>query len=158
MANYELAQLNIAHLLAPLDSGQLSDFVNNLDRINTLAEASDGFVWRLKDETGNATDLNHPFPNDIIVNLSVWQSVELLQDYVFRSAHSDIMKRKKEWFYPAQEANMVLWWVKAGHRPTALEAHTRLMQLRAGEQTADQPAVFTFSRAQPAPDSEGHTG
>ncbi len=158
MANYQLAQLNIAKLQAPIESAQLADFVSNLDRINALADSSAGFVWRLADDTGNATDINHPFSSDYIVNLSVWESVDALQAFVYRSAHTDIMKRKKEWFHAPTETNMVLWWVKSGHRPNALEGYERLMQLRTlnsadtnPDPASELPVVFTFSRPQPAP-------
>lgn len=158
MATYQLAQLNIAKMLAPIDSEQLADFVNNIDRINALADASPGFVWRLDDDSGNATAIDHPFPSNYIVNLSVWESIEALQAFVYRSGHLDIMKRKKEWFYAPSESNMVLWWVRSGHQPTVHEAHERLMALRAldahqGQQSAEPPTVFTFSRPSPAPEA-----
>ena len=130
MQTYELAQLNIAAMRAPLDSPQMADFVANLDRINALAEAAPGFVWRLQGDSGNATALR-PFGDDTLVNLSVWSSVEALSDYVYKSAHVDIMKRRKEWFARTPEATTVLWWVPQGHRPDENEALQKLQTLLA---------------------------
>lgn len=129
-AAYQLAQLNVAKLLAPLDSPQLADFVNNLDRINGLAEASDGFVWRLKDEDDNATALR-PFDADMIVNMSVWRDLDALKAFVFAPEHVAIMRRKREWFHRLTEAYMVLWWVPAGHEPSTDEARAKLEHIQA---------------------------
>ena len=130
MPTYHLAQLNIAHMKAPLDAPEMADFVANLDRINALAEAAPGFVWRLQGAEGNATAFR-PFGDDTLVNLSVWTGVEALSDYVYKSAHVDIMKRRKEWFERTPEATSVLWWVPQGHRPDENEALQKLQTLRA---------------------------
>jgi hypothetical protein len=130
MPAYELAQLNIAHMKTPLDAPEMADFVANLDRINALAEAAPGFVWRLKSEEGNATAIR-PFGENTLVNMSVWTSVSALSDYVYKSMHVEIMKRRKEWFERMPEAYNVLWWVPPGHRPDAYEAMQRLQTLRA---------------------------
>lgn len=147
MAQYQLAQLNIALMSTPLDSPAMSEFVANLDRINALAESSPGFVWRLKDETGNATALRD-FGNEYLVNMSVWEDIDSLYNYVFQSAHTEIMKRRKEWFERMREAYSVLWWVPAGHRPTTAEAKQRLQNLR---ENGPNPEAFTFKRAFPMP-------
>ncbi|TNC83198.1 MAG: DUF3291 domain-containing protein [Oleiphilus sp.] len=147
MSQYHLAQLNIAKLLAPIDSPQLADFVANLDRINTLAEDSDGFVWRLQTDAGDATGIDF-FGTDNIVNLSLWDSVEALHHYVYHSAHIEIMRRKKEWFGKMGEAHMVLWWVPAGHLPSIEEAAERLNILR---DQGPGPQAFTFKKMFPAP-------
>jgi Domain of unknown function (DUF3291) len=146
---YELAQLNIARLKAPLDSPLLADFVANLDRINALAEGSPGFVWRLKDEGGDATAIR-PLGDDTLVNLSVWQSIDALHAFVYRSAHVEIMKRRKEWFDAMREAFMVLWWVPAGHRPGEQEAIERLNDLRA---SGSSERAFSFKQPFPPPGS-----
>jgi hypothetical protein len=151
MSNYELAQLNIARLAAPLESPQLKDFVDNLDRINALAEGSPGFVWRFQDDAGNATSAR-PFGEELLVNLTVWTDIESLHRYVYRSAHAEIMARRKEWFQPMREAWTVLWWVPAGHRPGFAEAHEKLQQLRAQGPTAD---AFTFKQPFPQPTAQG---
>ncbi len=130
MPSYELAQLNIAQMKAPLESPEMADFVANLERINALAEAAPGFVWRLQSEDGNATAFR-PFGESTLVNLSVWHSVESLSDYVFKSLHVEIMKRRKEWFERSPEVTTVLWWVPQGHRPDEHEAMQRLQTLRA---------------------------
>lgn len=140
---HHLAQLNIARLTAPLDSPPLADFVANLDRINALAEGSPGFVWRLKDEAGDATAIR-PLGDDTIINVSVWQDLASLQAFVYRSAHVEIMKRRKEWFEALAEAFVVLWWVPAGHQPTAHEAVDRLALLRRDGPT---PQAFGFKSA-----------
>ena len=138
---YHLAQLNIAHALGDMDGPIMADFVAQLDEINALAEASPGFVWRLKDETGNATSYQ-VFDNPrIIVNLSVWEDVAALHHYTYRSAHSRVFKRKKEWFSPLGKPAMVLWWIPAGHTPTELEAKEQLEHLQTHGPT---PHAFTF--------------
>ncbi len=149
MSNYQLAQLNIAALKAPLDSPELKDFVDNLDRINALAEGSAGFVWRLKGDGNDATSLR-PLGEQIIVNMSVWRDVAALRDYVYRSGHVEIMRRRREWFTRMAEAYMVLWWVPAGHEPTIAEAVERLTLLREQGPTA---RAFTFGEAFSAPDA-----
>lgn len=151
MAAYELAQLNIAVMKAPLDSPELADFVANLDRINALAEASPGYVWRLQTEEGDATALR-PLGENVLLNMSVWRDAEALNEYVYRSDHAGIMRRRREWFERMGEAYMVLWWVPAGHRPDVAEALVRLEKLRAEGPT---PFAFSFRQAFPPPDAAG---
>ena len=149
MSNYQLAQINIAALKAPLDSPELKDFVDNLDRINALAEASDGFVWRLVGDGNDATSLR-PLGENVIINMSVWRDVEALKTFAYRSAHTAIMRRRREWFTRMAEAYMVLWWVPAGHQPTPAEAVARLERLR---RDGPSPEAFTFGEAFAAPDA-----
>ena len=146
-AGHQLAQLNVALMRSPLDAPPMADFVAALDRINALANAAPGFVWRLQTDDGDATALR-PFGDDMLVNLSVWRDVESLHAYVYRSQHAEVMRRRKEWFHHMAEAYTVLWWVPAGHRPDAAEAKARLDRLRADGPTAE---AFTFKRAWPAP-------
>jgi hypothetical protein len=148
MSKFQLAQINIAQLKAPLDSPQLKDFVDNLDRINALAEGSEGFVWRLKGEGNDATSLR-PFGDDVIVNMSVWRDADALRAYVYKSPHTQIMKRRREWFSRMAQAYMVLWWVPAGHQPTTAEAALKLEHLR---KHGPSPEAFTFGEAYSAPD------
>ena len=150
MSRYHLAQLNIASLAAPLDSPQLADFVANLAPINALAEASPGFVWRLEDEGGDATALR-PFGEDVLVNMSVWRDIESLADYVYKSAHTEMLKRRREWFVAQKPAHMVLWWVAAGHLPSLAEAAERLQRLRSEGPTL---AAFNFRQRFLAPDAQ----
>jgi hypothetical protein len=149
MSNYQLAQINIAALKAPLDSPELKDFVDNLDRINALAEASDGFVWRLVGDGNDATSLR-PLGENVIINMSVWRDVEALKAFAYQSAHAPIMRRRREWFTRMAEAYMVLWWVPAGHQPTPAEAVARLERLR---RHGPSPEAFTFGDAFAAPDA-----
>ena len=149
MSKYQLAQLNIAALKAPLDSPELKDFVDNLDRINALAEASPGFVWRLKGDGNDATSLR-PLGENVIVNMSTWRDVDALRQYVYKSAHVEILKRKREWFTRMGEAHMALWWVPEGHEPNLAEAAGRLEHLRKYGATAE---AFTFGEAFSAPDA-----
>jgi hypothetical protein len=149
MSQYELAQLNIAVMKEPLDSPRMADFVANLERINALAESSPGFVWRLKTEEGDATALR-PLGDQTLVNMSVWKDVASLNQYVYKSAHVEIMRRRKEWFDRMREASIVLWWVPQGHRPSVAQAIERLELLRASGPSAD---AFTFRHAFPPPDA-----
>ncbi|BCL75251.1 hypothetical protein JHS3_09870 [Jeongeupia sp. HS-3] len=151
MPTHELAQLNIAQLLAPLDSPQLAGFVARLDEINTLAERSPGFIWRLQTEDGDATDLR-PLGDDILVNMSIWQDVEALHHYVYKTVHTELIKQRRDWFAKMAEAVVVLWWVEAGHRPDAAEAAERLAHLRAH---GPSPYAFTFRNTFSAPESAG---
>lgn len=142
--DFQLAQINIARLLKPIDHPQIADFVNKLDEINILAEKSDGFVWRLKDdESNNATSLN-PF-NDpmLIVNMSVWEDVDSLKKYVYHSDHVAVFMRRKEWFEKPTKAHMALWWVNKGEMPTAAEGRERLEYL---QKNGNSPVAFSFSK------------
>lgn len=148
MAMHELAQLNIGVIRAPMDSPVMAEFANNLDRINALAEASPGFVWRLQTEEGNATAIR-PFEDEnLLVNMSVWRDVESLKAYVYNSAHVGFMRRRREWFELMKEAYLVLWWVPKGHRPDVAEAIAKLEQLKA---KGPGPEAFTFSQPFPPP-------
>jgi len=139
---WQLAQLNIGRIVgAHMQDPVMQTFVDLLDHINALAESSPGFVWRLKDDNNNATSLN-PFGDDrVIVNMSVWESLEALEKYVYKSQHFEVLKRRKEWFEKFGKPFMVLWYVPAGHRPTVEEAIQKLTQL---QESGPSPAAFTF--------------
>jgi hypothetical protein len=139
---HELAQLNIAVMKQPLESPTMADFVANLDRINALAERSPGFVWRLQTDEGDATALR-PLGESTLVNMSVWRDVASLHDFVYRSAHAEIMRRRREWFERVAEAHMVLWWVRRGERPTIVDAAAKLALFRA---RGPGPEAFTFGQ------------
>lgn len=149
-SSHHLAQLNVGHSLAPLNTPLLADFMGALDEINRLAEASTGFVWRLQSESGNATDVRHGDDPLFIVNMSVWQSAETLFDFVYRTAHTKVMSRRREWFARPQQAFQVLWWIPIGTVPTVDEAMARLAHLQAYGPT---PHAFTFKERFPAPDA-----
>ena len=143
-----LAQVNVARALAPTDSPLLADFMAALDPVNALADGAPGFVWRLATEDGNATAIR-PFEDErILVNMSVWETVEDLAAFVYRSGHLDVMRRRREWFARI-EHHMALWWVPAGHVPSLAEAKERLAHLRRHGPT---PHAFTF-KARFAPDA-----
>ena len=127
----------------------MADFVANLERINALAERSPGFIWRLQTEEGDATALR-PMGENRLINMSVWRDVEALNDYVYGSAHVEIMRRRKEWFERMREVYVVLWWVRQGHRPTVPEASAKLDLLRKHGPTEQ---AFTFRRAFSPPDA-----
>ena len=149
MSSWQLAELNVARLKAPLDSPELNDFVDNLDRINALAEGSEGFVWRFKEDGNDATTVR-PLGDDVIINLSTWRDVASLKAFAYQSAHAPVMRRRREWFTRMAEAYMVLWWVKAGHQPPVAEAVARLEQLR---REGPSMQAFTFREAFAAPDA-----
>jgi hypothetical protein len=137
----QLAQINIGRLRAPTDHPMIAEFMAALDEINALAERSPGFVWRFMTEEGNATAVR-PFEDDLLlINMSVWESVESLGDYVYRTDHAGYLRRRREWFERIREAIVALWWVPAGHRPTVAEAIARIDHLRANGPT---PHAFTF--------------
>jgi hypothetical protein len=141
---FELAQLNIARPRAALDHPVMAEFMANLDRINALAETLPGYVWRLQDASGNATAVASPFGEGVIVNLTLWLSVEDLRQFTYKTEHAGFIRRRKEWFGDLDGPHLVLWWVPAGHRPGADEAQARLELLAARGPT---PAAFIFSRA-----------
>jgi hypothetical protein len=141
MSAYELAQLNIGIIRDSMDSPVMAEFAANLERINLLAERSPGFIWRLQTEQGDATALR-PFQDpDMLLNMSVWRDLESLNAYVYRSAHVEIMRRRREWFERMELPFLVLWWVPRGHRPDVTEAIARLELLRSKGATPD---AFNF--------------
>lgn len=137
----QLAQVNIAEMLAPINDPIMEDFVNNLDRINALAEKSKGFVWRLTGEKDNATAIT-VFDNlFLIINMSVWNDIESLFDFTYNTAHVEIMKRKKEWFHKLPRMHMAFWYIENGHQPTPEEAKERLYYL---QEHGETPYAFSF--------------
>jgi hypothetical protein len=138
--SFHVAQVNIALARAPVDSDVLSEFVAQLDPINALADRGPGFVWRLQTEHGNVMAVRG-FDNDrMIVNLSVWESAGQLSDFVYRSGHVAVMRRRREWFERIG-IHLALWWVPIGHLPTVAEAEVRLAHLQEHGAT---PYAFTF--------------
>jgi hypothetical protein len=145
---HHLAQLNVARLRGPLDSPMLAEFVEALEPVNALADQAQGFVWRLQTEDGDATAIRAFEDDMLLVNMSVWESVDDLADFVYRSDHRRVMIRRREWFERMEDSYMVLWWVEAGHRPGVVEAKQRLATLRRDGPT---PAAFTFRSPFPPP-------
>lgn len=118
----------------------MAEFVAALDPVNALADRAPGFVWRLQDEDGNATSIRGFDDDRIIVNMSVWESVDQLAAFVYRSGHLDVMRRRREWFERIR-SHMALWWVPTAHRPSVQEAEQRVEHLREHGPT---PYAFTF--------------
>lgn len=146
---HHLAQVNIAKLLHPIDSPPLRPFVERLDAVNALAEGSPGFVWRLVGDGNDATSLR-PFPDpEMIVNMSVWESLEALHAFTFRMAeHVAVMRDRRDYFVPLETPHLALWWVPAGTLPTLRDARERLDHLHRHGPT---PAAFTFRDRFPPP-------
>ena len=134
-----IAQLNIGRFRYPTHDPRMAAFMLNLDRINALAERSEGFVWRLKDESNNATAIR-PFADpDMAVNLSVWESIEALERFVWQTVHKRFYGRRPEWFDNMEEPHFVMWWIPPGHLPSLQEAKERLAHL-----TANGPSDHAF--------------
>ncbi|MBU2945221.1 DUF3291 domain-containing protein [Zobellia uliginosa] len=141
MSNYHLSQVNIAKMLAPIDSPVMADFVKDLDRINAIADKSTGFIWRLQGDENNATALRVFEDDFLIINMSVWESKEALFNFTYASQHAGVMKRKKEWFHKMSDMHMCLWYTKEGHEPTPEEAKERLRYLN---DYGESPYAFSF--------------
>lgn len=136
-----IAQLNIARAKYPLEDLRMTGFVSRVDEINGLGEKSPGFVYRFKDEDGDTTSLR-VFPDpQLVINLTVWESMEALKDFTYRTAHAELIRLRKHWFTPMDGPHVVLWWIKNGHTPTLEEARERLEQL---EREGPGPMAFDF--------------
>ncbi len=130
-----------------IESPEMADFVDNLENINALAEESPGYVWRLQTEDGDATGIDF-FGSDVLVNMSIWEDVEFLHSFVYKTAHTKIMSRRKEWFHRVEEAYTVLWWVSEGVIPSLDEAKSKLELLKSEGPTAE---AFSFKQAFSSP-------
>ncbi len=147
-SSLHVAELNVARALAPIDAPLLDDFNAALDPVNALADRAPGFVWRLQTEDGNATSIRAYEDERMIVNMSVWESIDALAAFVYRSDHVAVMRRRREWFERIR-VYMVLWWVPVGHTPSVDEAIARLEHLRAH---GPSPHAFTFKQRYVADD------
>ncbi len=125
-----LAQINIARLLYPRGDSRVTDFFDNIDRVNAAGERMPGFVWLLKDDCGNATSIQLFDDPKIIVNMSVWESVEALEKFVWQTVHANIYHRKTGWFETASKPHLAMWWIEPGHIPTPEEGRERLTHLQ----------------------------
>ncbi|MGW0480303.1 DUF3291 domain-containing protein [Nonomuraea sp. NPDC003214] len=140
-----LAELNLAHLRAPIDSAELAEFVALLEPINDLADRSPGFVWRLKESEEHPTaTVQHEYGDHLLVNFSVWESLDALWNYVYRSDHLAVLRRRREWFLRIAEPAMVMWWIPEGTIPTLAEGMARLRRLRT---EGPGPEAFTYKDA-----------
>ena len=147
---WHVAQVNVATLAEPLDSPRLADFVAWLGPVNALADAAPGFVWRLQTEDGDATAIRAFEDDRIIVNLSVWDSIEALGRFVYRSRHAEVLRRRREWFETMRSSHLAMWWIPAGTTPSVAEAARRLKLLEA---RGPSPDAFTFRVPFAAPDA-----
>jgi hypothetical protein len=156
MARYHLAQVNIGRMRAPIGDPIMEGFRTQLDPVNALADRSPGFVWRLQTEEGNATAIR-PYADDdrMAINMSVWDSLESLRNYVYQSAHVAPLRDRKQWFEPLDGPILALWWIPAGHIPSVAEAIERLEILKA---RGPSPEAFTFRQPFPAPGDEQPEG
>src|SRR5262245_39517328 len=154
VTRFHLAQVNIGRFRAPIDDPLIAGFRAQLDPINALADRSPGFVWRLQTEDGNATAIRPYDDERMAINMSVWESLEALQQFVYRSAHVAPLRDRSRWFEPIDGPILALWWVPAGHLPTVAEAKERLLILKERGPSAD---AFTFRAPFPPPDAPGGT-
>lgn len=150
---YYLAQINIALMKASLEEPIMAQFAAALDEVNAIADRSPGFIWRLQSSAGNATDIRaYPDPR-MLVNLSVWQSVEQLKAYVYRNLHGEFFARRRKWFERYQGEHFTMWWIPTGCLPTVEEGKAKLEYLTVH---ADSPESFTFAKPYPPPTTLRH--
>ncbi|MBC8048060.1 MAG: DUF3291 domain-containing protein [Fimbriimonadaceae bacterium] len=148
--NFHLAQLNVARLLQPLDHADTKEFIDGLIPVNALAESSNGFVWRLKDDAGDATAIEVFTDKMIIVNMSMWEDMETFKNFVYKTMHTEYIRNKSKWFEKHDTFYFVMWWVEAGHIPTVQEAKERLEYL---QQNGDSAFAFSMKKIFPQPNA-----
>lgn len=149
---HHLAQINISRLLAPLDDPRIAEFVAQREPLNALADRAPGFVWRLKSESGDATDIAYNDDPLVIVNLSVWESIEALQEFAYQSNHVKVFRHRPKWFEKAQKPSYCLWWLPVGHVPSVAEGRGHWEHY---QELGAIPYSFWFSQHFPQPADEG---
>jgi hypothetical protein len=152
MSTHQLAQINIGRLIAPVGDPKVAEFVKQLEPINAIADRAPGFIWRLQSASGNATDIVYSDDPSMLVNMSVWESLEALRNYVYRSDHVRVFRDRAKWFVKLDKPIYCLWWVPAGHIPTVAEGRERMEHY---QQHGSTPFSFWFSQPFPAPADEG---
>jgi len=146
---YQLAQINVAQMIGVnIDDPIMKEFVDNLDNVNNLAESSTGFVWRLKDDSDNASSFNPYNDEQIIINVSVWENVESLEDFTYKTFHTDFLRRRKEWFNKYGKAHYALWWIEEGKYPSVEDSVEKLKYLQTHGATQ---RAFNFKDKFPKP-------
>ncbi|MEM8925512.1 MAG: DUF3291 domain-containing protein [Actinomycetota bacterium] len=146
---YHLAQVNLGRFHHPVDDPRNAEFVDNLDRINLLAEEQPGFVWRLKGDDGGPSSYLAISDDPLLaINLSVWENGDAFWSYVYKTEHVTFLRRRRQWFQPMEEVFSCCWWVPAGHRPGVDEAMKKLDQL---DREGPGDEVFLFRRPFPEP-------
>ena len=148
-----VAELNIVHRRFAFDDPRFADFINNLERINALAERAPGFVWRLKDDSGTSIHIETGDDPTLLPNLSLWETIEDLHRFTFQTVHARIYDRRHEWFDPHQQAHFVMWHVPVGHRPSLEEAFAQLETLR---RHGSSDRVFGWETLQRQSESSSH--
>ena len=148
MASWHLAQINIARMVAPLDDPRLAEFVALLEPVNALADEAPGFVWRLQSPAGNATEYAYNADPLILVNMSVWETLESLREFTYRGSHMEVFRKRREWFLKSDLPPYCLWWIPAGQIPTVAEGRERLEYY---QQHGATPFSFWFSQPYPTP-------
>jgi hypothetical protein len=146
---FHLAQCNIVKLKAPLDSPIVAGFVAALEPINALADSAPGFVWRLKTDDGDATSIRVFADDQILLNMSVWESMEALSNYVYRSGHKDVLRQRRQWADRFEGVQAAMWWIRAGTVPEPSEAVARMDHL---SRVGPSAYAFTFRTIFAAPD------
>jgi len=129
MTEHHIVQFNVATMRFPLDHPEMQGFVEQIERLNRLAEESEGFVWRLQDPSGDSTAMR-PMGDTVLINMSMWESIDALHSYTYRSDHGKAFAARKLWFEPSNQRDLVLWWHPAGSTPTVTEAERRLALIR----------------------------
>jgi len=150
--DWHIAQINVATALYEFEDPRIAEFFERLDEVNALADTSPGFVWRLQTELGNATDIQATNDPRLIVNMSVWASVEALFDFAYKTPHRHVMTKRRQWFTPPNGAYQALWWVRAGTHPSVQQGLKRLSVLDACGPTK---RAFTFKTKFPPPGAAG---
>ena len=149
MIKYHIVEINIAKMKGvDINDPIMKEFVENLNAVNEIAEKSEGFVWRLKDENNNATSLNPYNDEQIIINVSVWKNIETLENFMYRTFHSEFLKRRKEWFLAYGTAHTAMWWIPEGHTPTMQVAVDKLDYL---QKNGASTSSFDFRNKFPPP-------
>ena len=143
MNKSHLAQINIAHAQAAIDTDLMSGFVNRLDEINALADHASGFVWRLQTEDGDATSLQVFDDPLLLINMSTWTNVDALKHFVYKSLHVDLIRDRDAWFTKMLKAHQALWWIPAGHIPSVQEGKEKLLHL---QKHGPSQTAFTFAK------------
>ena len=149
MAAHHIAQYNVARMRAPIDDPVMRGFASRLDELNHLGDRSTGFVWRYHTEDGTSISVR-PYPDDplVVINMTVWESIEALHRFTYRSAHGPMYAARHTWFEPMGGHTLVLWWVPAGHRPSIDEGLSRLWML---DRYGRSPQSFSFKARFPRP-------
>ena len=146
---FHLAQINVGRMRGHIDDPVMKGFKDQLAPINAIADATPGFVWRLQTEDGDATAIRPDAGDPLMaMNMSVWESIESLQQYVYKSSHVGPLRDRKQWFEPMEGPILALWWIPAGHIPTVAEGLDRLAHLT---QHGPSAHAFTFRAPFPSP-------